>query len=149
MNTMGLIAGLRDLRTRLIAVSLIVGILAMQYPLPALALPAENRCVSPTASKTCVRDPQNQNDQIETYCGHTSDSSMAYAGGTDEDCPDSGPCRLNNCEPCALPCCDGEPLAPFLSEIAAAHTVVTSDVFSADGAPLLSGPTKIFHPPRI
>lgn len=140
MNTMGLIAGLRDLRTRLIAVSLIVCILAMQFPLSALARPAENRC---------AKDPQNQNDQIETCCGHTLDFSMAYDGRTDEDSPGSEPCRPNSCDHCALPCCGTEPLAPFLSEVIAAHAVVIPVVFPADGAPLLSDPTKIFHPPRV
>ncbi len=149
MNTMSLTTGLHDLRTRLITLSLLVGILAMQSPLSLLAGPGENSCVSSAASKACVRDAQDQNDQVETGCGHTSGSSVACAERADEDFPASESCCPEDCEHCALPCCGGEPLAPFLSEVTATHAVVISTVFLTEDTPFPNKPTKIFHPPRV
>ena len=148
MNTMSLTTGLHDLRTRLITLSLLVGILAMQIPISLLAGPTENRCVSSAASETCVRDAQDQNDQVETCCGHTSGSSVACAERADEDFPTSESCCPEDCEYCALPCCGG-PLASFLSEVVASHAAIISTVFLTEGTLLPTNSTKIFHPPRV
>ena len=147
MNTMRSTAGLNDLRTRLITLSLLVGILAMQFPISLLAGPTENRCVSSAASETCARDSQDQNE-IETCCGHTSGYSVACAERADEDSPASESCCPEDCEHCALPCCGG-PLASFLSEVVASHAAIISTVFLTEGTLLSTNSTKIFHPPRV